>query len=162
MPRKKPLSTRRPARRIFLASYIASRNVNAVPMSFIASRSRKKKGRWAFGDEQELFSRPRKTRDQGNYRACERTMKNTRLLSKINTISRARDVVTSTRCSMSNESSITVNYRWSTESEMFLPALTHRLLGSGCNDGFALWPRGALITVRDISYRGHESLLSMK
>lgn len=48
------------------------------------------------------------------------------------------------------------------ESEMFLPALVDRPLGSDGNDGFALRPRGSLITVRDISYHGHESLLSMK
>lgn len=60
---------------------------------------------------------------------------------------------------MSNESSITVNYRRSRERDV--PSCA-RLLGSDGNDGFALRPRGSLITVHDISYRGHESLLSMK
>lgn len=39
------------------------------------------------------------------------------------------------------------------ESEMFLPALADHPLVSDGNDGFALRPRGSLITVRDISYR---------
>jgi len=39
------------------------------------------------------------------------------------------------------------------ENEMFLPALADHPLVSDGNDGFALRPRGSLITVRDISYR---------